>query len=107
MVSWFRAATRPPGIVPVQFEWDPAKSASNIEKHAITFEEASTIFGDTLSTTIVDPDISAAELRFVTLGRSSSGKLLVVVHVDRSNATRIVSARRATKQEQKRYEEQN
>jgi hypothetical protein len=87
------------------FEWDPAKARRNIETHGISFDEASTAFKDTLSVTIHDPLHSYEEDRFVLLGNSHRNRLLVIVHTERRNKIRIISARRATKKERKRYEE--
>jgi len=88
------------------FEWDPAKAEANLAKHGVSFEEAVTVFGDPLSLTIHDPDHSRGEEdRFVTTGFSLGRNLLVVVHCDRGNRIRMISARRATKREQKQYEQ--
>ena len=88
----------------VRFEWDPRKEALNLRKHGVSFDEASTVFGDSLAGTIPDPQHSERELRFVTLGRSSENRLLVVAHADRGENTRIISARPATAHERRRYE---
>jgi uncharacterized DUF497 family protein len=91
--------------VPLTFEWDSRKARSNLAKHGVGFEEASTIFGDPLSLTIPDPEHSLAEKRYVTMGKTFNGKLLVVVHTDRGDNIRIISARRASRRERKSYEE--
>jgi len=88
----------------VEFEWDPAKATRNLAKHGVSFDEASTVFGDPLAGTIVDPRHSIDEIRLVTMGYSASRRLLVVAHVDRGEAMRIISARRATRRERIRYE---
>lgn len=88
----------------MQFEWDQAKARSNKTKHRVDFGEAATVFGDDLSITIKDPQHSFSEERFVTIGMSAQGRLLVVVHTDRGDTVRIISARRATKQERMQYE---
>ena len=88
----------------MEFEWDPAKATRNLAKHGVSFDEASTVFGDPLAGTIVDPRHSMDETRFVTIGYSTSRRLLVVAHVDRGEAVRIISARRATRRERIRYE---
>ena len=88
----------------LQFEWDPSKAESNLGKHRVTFTEASTVFGDPLSLTIFDPDHSAEEDRFLILGASSSGKLLVVSHTHRDDTIRLISARLATRRERLQYE---
>ncbi len=90
--------------MPLTFEWDSRKARSNLAKHHIGFEEASTIFGDALSLTIADPEHSRTENRYITMGRAFNGKLLVVVHTDRSDNIRIISARRASRRERKFYE---
>jgi uncharacterized DUF497 family protein len=87
------------------FEWDEAKSRRNLNKHGVSFEEASTIFGDPLARTIHDTLHSKEEDRFVNLGVSQRGRLLVVVFTDRGERIRIVSARVATRRERKDYEE--
>lgn len=92
-------------IMPLNFEWDENKAKSNLAKHGVSFDEASTVFGDSLSLTISDPDHSQIEDRFIIIGSSHSGKLLVVVHTERGDNIRIISARRATRRERKSYEE--
>lgn len=87
------------------FEWDPKKARLNIKTHVVSFDEASTAFRDPLSQTIDDPLHSSDEERFVLIGRSISGRLLVIVHTDRGERIRIISARLATKKERLRYEE--
>lgn len=89
----------------MHFEWDPVKARKNLRKHGVTFEEASSVFYDPLAVTGADPDHSGGEERMVTFGMSSSGRLLVVVHTERSNAIRVISARVATKHERHIYEE--
>ena len=86
------------------FEWDEAKARSNLTKHGVAFEEAATVFGDPLSLTVPDPLHSVGEDRFVTIGVSSGFNTLVVVHADRQDRVRIISARRATRVEVKNYE---
>jgi uncharacterized DUF497 family protein len=90
--------------MPLTFEWDLHKARTNLVKHGIAFEEAATIFGDPSSLTILDPEHSLAEERYVTIGRAFAGKLLVVVHTDRGDNTRIISARVASRRERKFYE---
>lgn len=89
----------------MDFEWDELKSETNEQKHGITFQEAMTVFGDALSLTGFDPDHSDVEDRFITMGTSVLGRLLVVVHADRENTIRIISARPATRRERKDYED--
>ncbi len=87
------------------FEWDTDKAKRNIETHGISFDEASTTFKDTLSSTIHDPLHSDEEDRFILIGNSIKNHLLVVVHTEIGNKIRIISARKATKKERKQYEE--
>jgi uncharacterized DUF497 family protein len=87
------------------FEWDPKKARLNIKTHDVSFDEASTAFRDPLSRTIDDPLHSEDEERFVLIGRSIQGRLLVIVHTDRGERIRIISARLATRKERLRYEE--
>lgn len=91
--------------MPLSFEWDDRKAKSNLAKHGVSFEEASTVFGDPLSLTIPDPAHSQAEDRWIVLGQSHQQKLLVVVHTERGDNIRIISARRANRRERKSYEE--
>lgn len=89
----------------MKFEWDEEKAASNLRKHGVSFEEASTVFADDLSLTGDNPDHSHGEHRLVTFGVSSVGRLLVVSHTERAGHIRIISARPATRAERKFYEE--
>ena len=88
------------------FEWDPKKAASNARKHGVTFDEASTVFGDPLGLLMPDPDYSLGEERFLLLGMSNRRRLVVVAFAERPPRTRLISARRATRKERKRYEEE-
>jgi uncharacterized DUF497 family protein len=88
----------------VQFEWDAEKAAQNLAKHGVSFDEASTVFGDALAGTILDPKHDADELRFVTIGFSTNQRLLVVAHAESNDGVRIISARRATRRERRKYE---
>jgi uncharacterized DUF497 family protein len=90
--------------MPLTFEWDSRKARSNLAKHGVGFQEASTIFGDPLSLTVPDPEHSLSEERYITVGRAFSGKLFVVVHTERGDNIRIISARRASRRERKFYE---
>ena len=91
----------------LNFEWDEEKSRSNYVKHGVTFDEACTVFADPLALFIADPDHSAPnDERFILLGESASPRLVVVVFVERDETTmRIISARKATPSERRRYEE--
>jgi uncharacterized DUF497 family protein len=91
----------------LDFEWDPAKAETNLKEHGISFDEATTVFRDTLSITIADPDHSDSEGRFIDIGMSYRMQLLVVSYTERQDKIRIISARRATRAERKSYEETN
>ncbi len=88
----------------MRFEWDRDKARRNLNKHKVSFDEAVTVFYDPLSATFDDPEHSAEERRFITVGYSSGGRLLVVSHTDRRGRLRIISARLATAHERKRHE---
>jgi hypothetical protein len=88
------------------FDWDPEKAESNLRKHGVSFDEASTVFGDPLALLMTDPDHSAKEERYVLLGISLRQRLLVVAFAERPPMTRIISARRATRTERRKYEEE-
>jgi len=89
----------------LRFEWDPDKAAVNLRKHRVGFEEASTVFGDPLSITILDPERGEGEFRYVLIGQSQRRRVLVVCHTERGETIRIVSARRASRREKNEYEE--
>lgn len=91
----------------LRFEWNPTKSAANKRKHGVAFEEAESVFADDHALLIDDPEHSEAEDRFVLLGLSAKLRVLVVVHCYRRDdeIIRIISARKATKPEQRRYNE--
>jgi len=87
----------------LQFEWSERKAAMNASKHGISFDEATTVFGDFFSVTIEDPLHSEKEVRFVTIGTSNLGNIIVIVHTDRGDRIRIIGARRATPREKREY----
>lgn len=87
------------------FEWDSNKARENIRLHGVTFEEASTVFSDPLAGTQYDPDHSFGEARFLELGSSKLGRLLVVCYTERDDRIRLISARLATAAERRKYEE--
>jgi uncharacterized protein len=89
----------------MKFEWDPVKADTNVSKHGVTFDEASTVFGDLLSVSGRDLEHSAGENRYLIFGLSSQGHVLVVSHTDRGDVIRIISARTATRKEKRIYEE--
>jgi len=90
----------------VTFEWDESKAIMNEQRHGVSFDEAATVFEDPLSLTIVDEVHSEAEDRFVDMGESRRGRLLVVVYTERDATIRIISCRLATRTERKTYERQ-
>ncbi|MEH1858876.1 MAG: BrnT family toxin [Nostoc sp.] len=87
------------------FEWHETKAKENLKKHGISFEEAKTVFNDPFSITITDPDHSIEEERYIDIGLSLRGELLVVVYTERQPNIRIISCRQATKAERKVYEQ--
>jgi len=89
----------------VDIVWDPRKASSNLKKHKVSFEEASTVFGDILALTGTDPDHSVGERRWITFGESVRGRVLTVAHTDEGDVVRIISARKATPHERRLYEE--
>ena len=89
----------------LSFEWDPAKAAANLTKHRVSFEEAASVFGDPLGRMTADPRHSVEEERLVMLGRSNGRRMLAVMYVERGEAIRMISARLATRQERRNYEE--
>jgi len=88
----------------VQFEWDPEKAESNLSKHGVSFEEASSVFGDALATTVRDTLHSEHEERFLTTGLSGEKRVLIVWHTEGDNGIRIIGARDVTTQERRVYE---
>ncbi|MGH9793218.1 MAG: BrnT family toxin [Candidatus Acidiferrales bacterium] len=88
------------------FAWDPKKAAANLRKHGVSFEEAATAFGDPYSLTVPDPDHSATEQRYLLLGYSEAGRLLVVAHLEDADQIRLITARVATRHERRAYEEE-
>ena len=89
------------------FEWDAGKASENFEKHLVSFEEAATVFDDPMFITFIDDEHSIDEERYITIGLSSCGRLLMLAHADRKDHIRIISARRATKKEEQFYAEAN
>jgi uncharacterized protein len=90
----------------VLFAWDPVKARANTAKHGVTFTEAATAFRDPMSMTVSDPDHSELEDRFILVGRTTVGRLVVVVHADRHDHVRIISARLANRRERKAHEDE-
>jgi uncharacterized DUF497 family protein len=89
----------------IRFEWDLEKAEANARRHGVSFMEALTVFGDPLSLTVADPSHSEREERLLLLGRSVSDRLLVVTHVERGSAVRVIGARLASRRERRMYEE--
>ena len=92
-------------MMQARFEWDSKKAKINLQKHQVDFEEASTIFNDPQFITFLDEEHSADEERYITIGLSNKSRLLMVAHTIRDNKTRIISARKATKHEEKFYQQ--
>jgi uncharacterized protein len=90
----------------LNFEWHTEKAATNLRKHGVSFDEAKTIFNDPLSITIFDDRHSDAEPRFIDIGRSAQGRLLVVVYTEHEAIIRLISSREATRTERNAYEQQ-
>jgi uncharacterized DUF497 family protein len=88
----------------MKFDWDPNKAARNLQRHSVAFEEAATVFDDVLGWTFFDPDHSRDEDRFLTIGTSSMGRLLIVAHTEEDDYIRIISAREVTRRERRDYE---
>jgi len=88
----------------LKFEWNSEKAEVNFKKHHVSFEEAMTVFNDESALTIVDEEHSLKEERFVNLGFSSKGRLIVVVFTERNDKIRIISLRKATRKEMEYYE---
>jgi len=88
-----------------RFEWDYRKAESNVQKHGVSFEEAVSVFADAMALTFSDSDHSETEDRSRTYGMSNKGRLLVVVHTERRNNVRIISARKATRYEKTIYKQ--
>ena len=87
----------------MRFEWDPEKARRNLSKHGVSFEDAATAFADPLSITRFDPDHSDDEDRFLLLGATHAGHLVVVAHTDRHDSIPIISARTASRRERRTY----
>ena len=90
----------------LDFKWDRDKAAANLRKHRVSFVDAATVFKDTLSVTVPDPDHSEGEDRYIVVGQSAAGRLLIVSYVDRGGRIRIISARELTRSERHDYEDE-
>ncbi|MEG4984827.1 BrnT family toxin [Microcoleus sp. BR0-C5] len=89
----------------MKFEWDENKAAVNLSKHGISFEEAKTVFDDRLYVDFYDPDHSDEEERYIIVGESQQGNLLIVSYTERADFIRLISARKVTRVEREVYEE--
>jgi uncharacterized protein len=89
----------------IRFEWDPEKAVYNLQKHQVSFDEASTIFNDPQYITFLDEEHSLDEERYITIGLSDKNRLLMAAHTERGDTIRIISARKVTKNEEKFYQE--
>lgn len=89
----------------MQFEWDAEKATANLSKHGVSFDEARTVFDDPLYVDFYDPDHSDEEARYIIIGQSESGRLLMVSYTERDDTIRMISSRELTQAEQKAYEE--
>ncbi len=89
----------------MRFEWNKEKAASNLAKHGVSFEEAKTVFDDPLYVDFYDPDHSEDEERYLIVGQSNRGRLLIVSYTERRDSIRLISAREVTRTEREVYEE--
>ncbi|MBM4442713.1 MAG: BrnT family toxin [Candidatus Rokubacteria bacterium] len=92
--------------VSARFEWDPKKARGNVRVHRVSFREAQTVFDDPLAISVPDPDHSEGEERNVRIGHSTRGRLLVITYTERGPTIRIIGARKATRKEQRTYEDE-
>ena len=90
----------------MRFSWDPSKAARNLDKHGVSFDDAQTVFDDDLFLVFADPDHSTEEDRFIIMGQSKQGRLLVVAYTESSDQIRVISAREATRRERNIYAEE-
>lgn len=88
----------------MKLDWDSSKAAANLQKHGVSFHEAGTVFGDPMALTFDDPDHSLGEARFLTFGLSRARRFLIVSYTQRGDVTRIISARKMSRQERDIYE---
>jgi len=91
----------------MEFEWDENKARANLRKHKVDFGEAKSVFNDPFLMTFPDPEHSNDEERYLSIGLSAKGRILVVVHTERDETVRLISCRKATPREQKFYEQSN
>jgi uncharacterized DUF497 family protein len=91
----------------LEFEWDPKKAARNLRMHRVSFEEAASVFNDRFATVYEDPDHSHYERRYLSIGASAHGRLLIIAYSYRGVRIRIINARQVTKQEREMYEKED
>jgi uncharacterized protein len=89
----------------MKYEWDDDKAVGNLSKHQVSFDEAKTVFDDPLYVDFYDPDHSEDEERYLIVGESNQGRLLIVSYTERKDAIRVISAREVTRSEREAYEE--
>jgi uncharacterized DUF497 family protein len=89
----------------MQFDWDKNKAKHNLSKHEVSFEEAKTVFDDPLYVDFYDPEHSEDEDRYLLVGQSNRGRLLIISYTERDNLIRLISAREVTKTERETYEQ--
>ncbi|MGV0029054.1 BrnT family toxin [Phormidesmis priestleyi] len=89
----------------MQFKWNASKAERNLSKHGVSFEEAETVFDDPLYVDFYDPDHSEDEERYLIIGESNQGRLLIVSYTERGDSTRLISAREVTRAERESYED--
>lgn len=89
----------------MDFEWDEEKASANLAKHEVSFAEAQTVFDDPLYVDFYDPDHSFDEHRYIIIGQSQQGRLLLVSYTERGDTLRLISSRKVTPEERKIYEE--
>lgn len=91
----------------LKFDWDEQKAIANLRKHKVSFDEGKTVFNDPFAITIDDPDHSLEEDRYIDIGRSGKGRVIIVSYTERADSIRIISCRRATTIERSKYERQS
>ena len=92
--------------ISMEFDWDKDKAKINLSKHGVPFDEAKTVFDDNLRADFYDSTHSYDENRYITIGQSANGRLLIVSYTERDNVTRLITAREATRREREKYEEE-
>jgi uncharacterized DUF497 family protein len=90
----------------IEFEWAPSKATMNLRKHGVSFSEAASVFLDPFGVSVADPDHSDDEDRYLIVGLSAAGRMLIVSHTERGDRIRIISARQLTRKERQAYEDE-